>query len=629
MARLTGCIAAAAILGLTVTAASAQVSLRPALSTVPQYQQAKLAVGAIRGTVLDDRGAPVPDAMVTALSPLSSRLVATDARGRFRIDSLPSGVYVLRVHRTGFVSTRREGVRVAAGGGTSDVDAIRLRRDDGSESRPILAAGMDAPAGETTPGDSDNHSETAWRLRHVKRSVLKQDGEVVPASPQPDEPVPTPAGSLFGRAFDGAATRAASFLSDTPFTGEVNLLTSSAVPYGSLLPADFMPRGIAYISIGAPAASGRWDVRGSMSQSDMSAWVIAGSFTSRETSAHAYNFGVSYSAQQYQSQHTSPMLPLAAPAADTRNVGEMYGADRWTLSPLIAVEYGARYAHYDYLTDRSLFSPSVGLTVTPYSGTQVSAHVSQRMLAPGAEEFLPPATVGPWLPPERTFEPLQGEDLRAERVRTFDVGIDHDLGSACAVGVHRIEQRVADQLVALFGLPVDGGPGSPGHYFVSSAGDFDASGWAFSLSTIATQHVHGSIDYTLMRTNWLSTGDMAAIAVLAPSAVRPRTEDVHDLTTSFETEVPQTATRVFVLYKVNTAFAHAADDPSRPALDYRFDVQVNQALPFMPFSHTARWEVLVGMRNMFREPSETASVYDELLVVRPPKRVVGGFLVRF
>jgi hypothetical protein len=122
---------------------------------------------------------------------------------------------------------------------------------------------------------------------------------------------------------------------------------------------------------------------------------------------------------------------------------------------------------------------------------------------------------------------------------------------------------------------------------------------------------------------------MAAIAVLAPSAVRPRTEDVHDLTTSLETEVPQTATRVFVLYKVNTAFAHAADDPSHPSLDYRFDVQVNQALPFMPFSRTARWEVLVGMRNMFREPSDAASVYDELLVVRPPKRVVGGFLVRF
>jgi hypothetical protein len=79
---------------------------------------------------------------------------------------------------------------------------------------------------------------------------------------------------------------------------------------------------------------------------------------------------------------------------------------------------------------------------------------------------------------------------------------------------------------------------------------------------------------------------------------------------------------------VNSAFARG-DDPTRPALDYRFDVQVNQALPFMPFSGAARWEVLVGLRNLFRDPSEPGSIYDELLVVRPPKRVMGGVLIRF
>jgi hypothetical protein len=180
----------------------------------------------------------------------------------------------------------------------------------------------------------------------------------------------------------------------------------------------------------------------------------------------------------------------------------------------------------------------------------------------------------------------------------------------------------------LFGLPVDGGPTSPGHYFVSNAGGVDADGWAFSLSTTPTQRVRGSIDYTVTRANWISRGDMAAIAVWAPSAIRPHTEDVHDLTTTLETDVPQTATRVFVLYKVNTAFARG-DDPTRPSLDYRFDVQVNQALPFMPFSRAARWEVLVGLRNLFRDPNESGSIYDELLVIRPPKRVIGGVLVRF
>jgi len=632
MARLTGLAAAAAILGLTASSASAQTS-RPSSASIParpvaDLQQAHLALGAIRGLVLDDTGSPIADAMVSALSPLSTRMVTTDTRGHFRIDQLPTGEYVLRVHRQGFVSTRREGVRVGPSGTTSDIDAIRLRRDAaGATVRPVLAAGMDAPGDDTTP-DGDNHSETAWRLRHIKRSVLKQDGDVVSvADAASEQPMPMP--SLFGRAFDGAASMATSFLTATPFSGEVNFLTTSAVRDGSLLPVDFVPRGVAYVSIGAPLASGRWDVRASMSQSDVSAWIVAGSFASHIASSHNYGFGVSYSTQQYQNR-ARPALAMGGAVLDDdrRNVGELYGSDRWTLSPLIAVEYAARYAHYDYLSDRSLLSPRAGLTLTPIAGTRISAHAAQRMLAPGAEEFLAPATVGPWLPPERTFEPIAGEDLRAERVRWFDVGIEHDVDGVYVVGVRRIQQHVSDQLVTLFGLPVPGGPSSPGHYVVASGGGVDAEGWAFRLRTTPTPHVHGSIDYTVTRTEWFARGNMAAVAVWAPTAIRPRNEDVHDLTTSLETDVPQTATRVFVLYKINTAFAHP-DDPTRPALDYRFDVQVNQGLPFMPFSRAARWEVLVGVRNLFRDPNDIGSVYDELLVVRPPKRVVGGVLVRF
>ena len=60
----------------------------------------------------------------------------------------------------------------------------------------------------------------------------------------------------------------------------------------------------------------------------------------------------------------------------------------------------------------------------------------------------------------------------------------------------------------------------------------------------------------------------------------------------------------------------------------RFDVQVNQALPFLNFTG-AQWEMLVAVRNLFRDDLLDASVYDELLVVRPPKRVVGGVTVRF
>jgi hypothetical protein len=84
---------------------------------------------------------------------------------------------------------------------------------------------------------------------------------------------------------------------------------------------------------------------------------------------------------------------------------------------------------------------------------------------------------------------------------------------------------------------------------------------------------------------------------------------------------------VVVVYKINTGYARVDQTQPGPGLDARFNVQLNQALPF-DFAGT-RWEILVGVRNLFRDPTDPASVYDELLVVRPPKRVVGGFLVRF
>jgi hypothetical protein len=248
------------------------------------------------------------------------------------------------------------------------------------------------------------------------------------------------------------------------------------------------------------------------------------------------------------------------------------------------------------------------------------------MVAPGAEEFLPSTTLGPWLPPERTFAPLAGENLRVERARFFDVGLDRDLGPKLNVGIRHFQQNVDDQLTTLFGVPLAGGPKSPGHYYVASAGAVDAEGWAVRVTGVPSAHVRGSIDYSVTRAHWISRGDMAAIAVWAPEAIRPRNEDVHDLTTTLDTDIPQTATRVFVLYKLNDAFARG--EPAQGTTDARFDVQVNQALPFVPLRST-RWEVLVGVRNLFREQNDIASVYDELLVVRPPKRVIGGVLVKF
>ncbi|HWK10026.1 MAG TPA: TonB-dependent receptor [Vicinamibacterales bacterium] len=614
--RLTAVVTAAALVGFPAAIASAQPTSERATLT------ARVTLGSIQGTVSDDRGGPLAGAMVSALG-ATTALAITDARGRFLLNALPPGDYMIRVHMAGFVSSRRDYVRVGAA--PAVLDRIQLTRVDPSqplEARPIMTAGVAIPA-ETTDDPDHPHTETAWRLRHIKRSILKQNGDVVSiADATTDEPLQTTQASLFGRAFDNAAT----FFTDTPFSGEVNLLTTSAIGGGSLFGPDFVPRGVAYLTIGAPLAGGRWDVRAALNQSDLSSWIVAGTYASHLSGGHDYSAGVSFSTQQYDSQDGRPALLAAVPEV-SRSVGELFGADRWAILPGVTLDYGARYARYDYLSQRSLISPHLGVVLTPMDKTHVTLSAAQRMLAPGAEEFLPSTTFGPWLPPERTFAPLAGETLRVERGRFFEIGVDRDLTPGLNVGVRHFQQSIDDQLTTLFGIPVEGGPKSPGHYYVTSAGAVDADGWAIRVTGLPSPHVRGSIDYSVAQARWISRGDMAAIAIWAPEAIRPRNEDVHDLTTSLDTDIPQTATRVFVLYKISDAFARGGE-PSHATTDARFDVQVNQALPFVPL-HSTRWEVLVGVRNLFRDQNDVASIYDELLVVRPPKRVIGGVLVKF
>ena len=57
-------------------------------------------------------------------------------------------------------------------------------------------------------------------------------------------------------------------------------------------------------------------------------------------------------------------------------------------------------------------------------------------------------------------------------------------------------------------------------------------------------------------------------------------------------------------------------------------MQVNQSLPFISLAN-ARWEMLAAVSNVFGDDALDGSVYDEAMVIRPPKRVLGGVTVKF
>jgi len=604
----------------------------------PVAHIASIASGSIQGVVQDEHGAPIPGATISALGPTPAFAVS-DRVGRFELRTLSPGPYLLRAHLSGFVASRGQVVDVRPSGRSSS--SIALRR---AGAAPMLTAGMGVgdgpspsePAASPAPPSStsdDDHSELAWRLRHARRGVLKDATMPLDALPDDgDRPSAFGTASLFGRASESSARLASNFFAGTPFFGQVNLLTTGTFDSPQqLFSGDNFSHSTAYLALGAPVGEhADWTARAALTQGDLASWIVAGEYTTRAPARHRYDIGLSYSTQRYEGGNFAALRDVTDGA---RNAGTIYAFDTFSIAPSVTLTYGGRYARYDYVDGASLVSPRIALTLTPADHFRVSTQVSSRATAPGAEEFMPQMDSGIWLPPQRTFSSLvAGRPFEAERTSHVEVDVERDVAAA-TVSVRAFRQHVADQIATLFGINMAGIPAAAlGHYFLSNVGDVDASGVAAGVRAAVASRVHASVEYSLTQAH-LSAPDgdnLAYMLVFAPSAVRPGSERIHDVATSIETDVPETATRVVVLYKVSSAFAHAAAaaGSQAPSLDARFDVQVRQSLPFMDFS-SAKWEMLVAVRNFFREAAADQSIYDELLVVRPPKRIVGGLTLKF
>ncbi|HEX3702327.1 MAG TPA: TonB-dependent receptor [Vicinamibacterales bacterium] len=619
-------------LGLLCTSMSAAAQTA---TLQPEGHIASLAPGSIRGTVQDEKGTPVSGAMVSALG-ASTAFTISDRSGHFELRTLSPGPYLVRAHLSGFTASRGQIVDVHPSSRASSSIAMHHVASD----RPVLAAGMGSSVGSAQPIDvdeavptgtsgshpSDDHGEVAWRLRHARRGILKD--AVVPDAVLADDEPDT---GTFGQnnLFAAPARMASNFFSGTPFSGQFNLLTTGAFDSPQqLFTTDGFARSVAYVSVGAPVGSeADWTVHGALTQGDISSWIVAGSYATRAVARHQYDLGLSYSTQRYNAGNPAAFHDVG----DTsRNAGAVYGFDTFRLTPALAVTYGTRYAHYDYLDGRSLLSPKVGLTISPDPHLRFSGLVSRREVAPGAEEFLPPSDGGIWLPPQRTFSSLSSDEpLQAERTTHAQVQMERDIAGATIV-LRAFRQHVDNQLVTAFGVNVPGHPPtSLGHYFVGNDGVVDADGWTAGIRGGFAGHVHGSIEYTETRAEWTPTSDLSYLILLAPAASRLESDRIHDIAATVETDVPETSTKVFVMYRVSNAFAHPASaSPDHSLFDARFDVQIRQSLPFMDFS-SARWEMLIAVRNFLREAAPDQSVYDELLVVRPPKRIVGGLTLHF
>jgi hypothetical protein len=627
MNRLHGIFATAAI--ALIAAPCGLAAQSAAGADAPVMQVARLAHGSLNGVVRDERGDALEGVTVSAIGE-TMVFAVTDSNGRFNFESLPAGPYLLRAHRPGFAAAPREYVDIRPS--TRAVRWIELRRLTIAPDNPeILAAGvMMVPTTGSEPATPDSagnvndadtahpHTELAWRLRHARRSVLKDETIVAAID---DAPAPAPSTD-----FSSATGAFASLFGNLPFSGEINLLTAGSYDTPADLFGSGLPRGVTYVSIGpAGDVNSAWAVQAALSQGDVSSWVVAGSYAPRGPRTHALDVGLSYSSQQYVGGNPAA---LAIKSDGSRRVGNIRAFDTWTIAPGMRLTYGTHLSRYDYVSRDILWSPSAAVRIDLTPKTHVRTEFGQLMRAPGSEEFLLPSTAGLWLPPQRTFSMLRNGDYRVERARHVALSLEREFAANYVIAIRRFYERTDDQLVTIFGAGSIGGMRSDiGHYLLATAGTFDADGWAVSLSSPILNRIRGTVDYQLTRARWASPGAMA-LAVVAPSAVRSESEDVHDVATSVEADIAETGTRVFFFYRVSNAFARDDSFQLVPGLGGRFELQVKQGLGFMPF-RGSEWQVLVGVRDLFADPTSGASLYDELLVVRPPKQVVGGVQVKF
>jgi hypothetical protein len=612
--------------------------------------------GSIEGRVLDDGQRPVSGAMVSVVGRTTAAAV-TDLTGRYTLRELPYGPYILSVHSRGYFRSRGRTVQLTTV--KTFVPEIQLTRVTQAKS-PVASASivpvaspapttqlagfsLDAPlsavAAASKPGearvaddapndaghepaarevDESEVGETAWRLRHLPRSILKDVvGDSVWTEGAPVEPP-----QWFRR--NAGALVPLAFFSDLPLSGQVNLMTIESFDRPEEIFGANAARNVAFVSVNTEAAGGAWSMQGAMTQGDLSSWIVAGSYKSIESAHHAYELGLSYSTQRYDGGNAAA---LGAMRDSARNVGSVYAHDEWTVSPRLVLGFGSGYARYDYLGGPGVWSPRVSVTV-PLDGIRVKALASQRALVPGAEEFAPSVT-GVWLPPERTFSSLaQDGRFRAEQTRHLQLSVERDLAPGVTVAFRGFDQRTTDQLIEIFDV-VPGRHEAPlGHYYVATAGNISAHGWGVAMTQQVPGYVRGTIEYTVATAYWDPASDTSVVRAVR-SLPLSASEKVHDLQTSIAATIPQTATRLYATYRVNSAFWSGEPDAYlRSSANARFNVRVNQSLPFLRFSN-ADWEALIDVRNMFREALADASVFDEALAIRAPKRIVGGLLVKF
>ena len=536
--------------------------------------------GGLMGWVDDGRGEPLPGVVISLFGKgLGGSLVTlSDSAGRFFLPSLPPGSYTLRALGQGRDSAPPRRVTVLP------------NRD--SIFTVSLGAGEPRSTAATTQVESATDAESRleelrWVLRHKRRSVL----EAREATAEDDS----------GRE-PGKGRLLASFLPD--MTGSLEVVADPGLGRSTATEGEGPVTGLSVVRLGGRIADrGRWNLAGLVSESESTAWRMAGEFVIAPIEGHELQLGTGYGTRLLRAAPRDPSMA-------SRGIGAVSLVDRWDVADGLEASVGGRFSYVGFLRETNYLDPTAGLELRHDSNTRLRGSITMRTLVPGGDLLTISSLASAPVNPARIDDSLQ-----AERSIRVELAMDHSVGLT-TLRAHTFYEGVRDQLLGTF-------EGQARALELVNGGAYASRGMGLTVSRRFGQVLSGQVTYTYGH-SWRESVGQGPVVNLASY----RESDFHDVVARLETFVPETNTRVAALYRFNCLSPVGAGEEGAAIRSNRFDVQLNQGLPFLGGWTRADWDLLLAVRNVFYETSEGAAL-DEVAIAHPPTRVLGGVAVSF
>ena len=541
-------------------------------------------VGRVIGWVEDSQGMPVAGALVSVFAKGmrdGGFVTFSDEAGRFLLMALPPGSYTMRAVRSGHAPAPARQITV-------------LPNQDS-----ILSVSLAALSAVSSEEIAARAGELTWLERHKRRSVLEDRDpaalEVVSdAAPTfadvLDETSPWLSGSL-------------EVMADSTAWGTVSESTVGTPGAGS---------GVLRLK-GKIADGASFSLGGVVAETQTVSWRMATELSMDAGSGHELQVGAGYGAQLAR-------LPSDA-AADSAGVGTVSIGDQWR-SGRLAISVGARHSYIGFVSDRNHTDPSTAVDFDA-GGTHLRGSLTTHTLAPGGDLLtLSTLNVTPVI-----TDAVTDDGLRPERIVRYELSVERRLGPAQVEG-RLFHEGARDQLINAYS---QGEAGRVLHVF--NGRGLSSRGGGVAVSRNFGSALSGSFEYTYGH-SWRD----APLSPLEEAGELGAFDQAsfHDFVARVETFCGWSDTRLVAFYRLNTLHPAA---PSLAAYDARqtgggtirntrFDVQLSQGLPFLGSVTRADWDLLFAVRNLFYDGSDEGTL-DEIAVVNPPNRVLGGISVRF